>query len=148
VYLARRYGQGPIGASDIAAGHGLDLQYTQQILHRLKKGEIIESTRGPHGGYRLCRDPEVISLREILLAVEGATFQIICDYAPIHPSTDLSTECATKESCSLHGVWKELQGAIDELLERRKLSDLAKLETITPDALVQVGKKAHDEQTI
>jgi Rrf2 family protein len=144
LYVARRYGSAPVGAIEIANSQGLDLQYTQQVLQRLRKGGVIESSRGPHGGYLLARPPHETTLKAILYATEGATFQIICDYAPIHPTSDNSAICSTKESCSLHGVWQELQYAIDELLRNKTLADLLAAEQ-TSQGLVQLGKR---EETI
>lgn len=140
LYLAQRYDESTVGASDIAENQGLDLQYTQQILHRLRKGNVIESVRGPKGGYRLVRAPEKTTLREILYAAEGDTFQIICDYAPIHPNDTAPNQCATKETCSLHGVWQDLRTAIDALLEQKTLADLL-VQPQESDSLVQLGKR-------
>jgi Rrf2 family protein len=138
LHLAKRYGQGPTGAVEVAESHGLDLQYTQQVLQRLRKGGLIESERGPRGGYKLTRLPEEITLKDILYAVEGDTFQIICDYAPIHPEPTSSSSCSTKESCGLHGVWQDLRTAIDKLLEQRTLADLLSVDVSSTAALVQL----------
>lgn len=136
LYLAKQHGAPSAGAAEIAESQGLDLPYTQQVLQRLRKGDIVQSIRGPKGGYKLQRPPSEITLREILYAAEGDTFQVICDTAPIHPATDQPHRCSTRESCGLHGVWQELRAAIDQLLEQKTLEDLMKSE---PDgALVQL----------
>jgi Rrf2 family protein len=140
LHLAQRHGYGAVGAVEIAESQGLDLQYTQQILQRLRKGGVIESSRGPHGGYRLAQPPEKITLKSILYATEGDTFQIICDHAPIHPNPEDSSMCATKETCSLHNVWQDLRTAIDELLEKRTLADLLTFEGTQPN-LVQLTRR-------
>lgn len=140
LHLAKRFGESATGAQEIAESQGLDLQYTQQVLQRLRKGGVVESERGPRGGYRLSRTPEQISLKDILYAAEGDTFQIICDHAPIHPNPENSSMCATKENCSLHGVWQDLRAAIDSLLERRTLADLVNQES-KPTELVTLGKR-------
>ena len=140
LHLARRYGEQAVGAVEIAESQGLDLQYTQQILQRLRKGGVIESSRGPHGGYRLSQPPEKTTLKAILYATEGDTFQIICEHSPIHPNPDDSSICATKEGCSLHNVWQDLRSAIDGLLEARTLGDLVTFEGEHP-SLVQLTKK-------
>lgn len=129
VYLAKKYGTGSVGATEIAQSQGLEFQYTQQILHRLRRGGVIESTRGPRGGYCLSRPPEAISLKDILYATEGDTFQIICEHSPVHPSPNGGSQCATKESCGLHGVWQDIRLAIDRLLEQRTLKDLIGIHT-------------------
>jgi Rrf2 family iron-sulfur cluster assembly transcriptional regulator len=138
LYLAERYGAPPVGAAEIAETQGLDLPYTQQILQKLRKGEVIESARGPKGGYTLQRKPDEITLKDILYAVEGDTFQIICDHHPLHPDALHPTLCATRESCGLHGVWQDLRAAIDKLLEERTLADLLK-KNVLPNPLVQLG---------
>jgi Rrf2 family protein len=139
LHLAKRYGQGTTGAVEVAESRGLDLQYTQQILQRLRKGGLIESERGPRGGYKLTRSPEQITLKDILYAVEGDTFQIICDYAPIHPETTSSSSCSTREGCGLHQVWQELRESIDSLLEQRTLADLLRTDNSPAPALVQLS---------
>lgn len=144
LYLARQDDLSTAGAAEIAESQGLDLPYTQQVLQRLRKGEIIESVRGPKGGYKLKRRPAQITLREILYAAEGDTFQVICDTSPLHPATDQPHRCLTRQSCSLHGVWQELRSAIDHLLEQKSLEDLLKNEGATE--LVQLrtsGKDPH-----
>ncbi len=138
LYLAQHYKEGSIGAAEIAKSQGLDLQYTQQILQRLRKGAIIDSMRGPHGGYSLVRPPEEITLKDILYAAEGDTFQIICDYAPIYPTTESPGCCSTQENCSLHTVWQELRSAIDTLLEQRTLAYLMRLKS-PQSALIQLS---------
>jgi Rrf2 family iron-sulfur cluster assembly transcriptional regulator len=140
VYLAQRYGDGPVGATEIAQSQGLDVQYTQQILQRLRRGGVIESERGPRGGYRLSRTPEAISLKDILYATEGDTFQLICEYSPLHPNLEDQSKCATKENCGLHGVWQDLRLAIDKLLEKRTLKDLIAINTATTH-LVQLASR-------
>jgi Rrf2 family protein len=137
LHLAKNYGQLAIGAAEIAESQGIDLPYTQQILQRLRKGDIIESVRGPKGGYKLQRPPAQITLKDILYAVEGDTFQIICEHAPLHPEADDGMRCATRESCGLHEVWQDLRTAIDQLLADRTLEDLITTETRRP--LVQLN---------
>ncbi|MFN4895097.1 MAG: RrF2 family transcriptional regulator [Pseudomonadota bacterium] len=141
LYLAKRYGGGPVGAVEIAESQGLDVQYTQQILQRLRKGSVIQSERGPRGGYHLARGPELITLKDILYATEGDTFQIICEHTPIHPTPEAASQCATRENCGLHGVWQDLRSAIDQLLEQRTLQDLIGIETGAAN-LVQLVRRS------
>jgi len=138
MYLAKHYGAPPVGAAEIAETAGIDLPYTQQILQKLRKGNVIESARGPKGGYTLQRPPEQITLKDILYAVEGDTFQIVCDRAPLHPDAIHPTLCATRESCGLHGVWQDLRAAIDKLHEERTLANVL-ADTKFEPALVQLG---------
>jgi Rrf2 family protein len=140
MYLALRYGGQPVSAAEIAETQGLDVQYTHQILQRLRKGGIIESERGPKGGYRLERSPKEITLKDILYAAEGDTFQIMCDHAPLHPDATTPSLCSTRETCSLHGVWQELRSAIDSLLEHRTLDSLLTNDSLSP-SFVQLNSR-------
>ena len=119
LYLARSAEGTTVGASELANEHGIPLQYAQQILHRLKKGGIITSVRGPHGGYCLAKLPHQISLRAVLLAAEGETFDMLC---ASHPPYEACT--AAGEACGLRSVWQELKSAIDQLLESHTLSSM------------------------
>lgn len=133
LYLARRYTETAVGAADIAGAQLIPLQYTQQILQRLRKGKIVRSIRGPHGGYRLYREPEATSLKDILYAAEGATFEVICEDNPIHQT------CA-QEGCGLSRIWYDLREQIDLILASKSLADLMKLDaeakTMAPTSLV------------
>ena len=145
VHLAKRYNEPPVGAHDIADSQQLDLQYTQQVLQRLRKGGLIESVRGPRGGYRLARAPSAVTLKDILYAAEGETFEIICDYAPLHPQTNKEFSCSTQQGCSLHGVWRELRETIDSFLEKKTLEQLLQ-EDYTPTVVSSIGRTIPSEE--
>lgn len=116
LYLATKVKEGPIGAQEISEAKSIPLQYTQQILQRLRKGGIIKSARGPNGGYSLCRTPEQTTLKDIFCAAEGDTFEVVCDTDPIYPD-----RCG-QEPCGLHSVWNDLKASIDQLLASRSLA--------------------------
>ncbi len=120
VYIASRHVQGSetVGAAEVAKSQGLPLQYAQQILHRLRKGGIIESIRGPQGGYRLVRAAKEIRLRDILVAAEGNTFEVICDTKPLNLPRCLDG------SCFLRPIWQDLKQQINDYLEHFTLEDL------------------------
>lgn len=139
--LARRAHEGkPLtSAADIAEGNAIAVDYVQQIMQRLKRGGIVVSERGPHGGYLLARQAEQITLRDILFAAEGDTFAIMCDTAP------LSTErCGPNTDCGLRGIWREFHDHIDSFLSRYTLADI--MQKFEPeDVLVQLGSVTHQE---
>lgn len=114
-------GRTPIGAAEIAKAQGVDLDYAHQILQRLRKGDVLKSVRGAHGGYVLSRPSENISLRQILLPSEGDTFEVMCEVKPLNAS-----RCAPGSDCSLRGLWHELKENVDSFLENRSLRSLLK----------------------
>ena len=75
------------------------------------------SVRGPGGGYKLSREAAAISLKDILYAAEGNTFEIICDSNTI--------PCYKYDSnCVLQPVWRELKRKVDDVLESKSLASL------------------------
>ena len=119
LHLARRAGTGPVTGRDIAAREQLPADYVEQILLRMRRAGIVDSTRGARGGYALSRDAESISVREVIQAAELATFDLHCVSHPVD-----AVRCADSGSCSIRPVWMLLQQRIDEVLEGVKLSDL------------------------
>jgi Rrf2 family iron-sulfur cluster assembly transcriptional regulator len=116
LYLARKWSSGAVGAAEIAKTQAIPVQYTQQILQRLRKGGIIRSTRGPRGGYRLARPPGEINLYDVLHSVEGSTFELMCEEDPVYPKL-----CA-EAVCGLHLVWQDLKNAVDGVLKSQTLA--------------------------
>lgn len=131
-----REGEATVGAAEIAASQEIDVQYAQQILQRLRKGDIIESVRGPHGGYKLARDPKEITLRQILLASEGDTFEVICETKPVKQAC-----CSPDSSCSLRSFWEGLRGHVDSYLEGKTLDQLLHA-PMSDGAAVQISRSA------
>ena len=119
LHLARRAATEPVTGRDVAAREQLPADYVEQILLRLRRADIVASTRGARGGYALSRSPELISVREVIQATELTTFDLHCVSHPVE-----ATRCADSESCSIRPVWMLLQQRIDEVLEGVKLSDL------------------------
>lgn len=139
LYMARRQldGMQTVGAPEIAQSQDIALQYTQQILQRLRRGDIIKSVRGPHGGYCLSRSANDITLFDVLHAAEGDTFEVICETRPINHQ-----RCATTTGCGLRVVWTELREQVDAFLKQRTLASVLQLGTnVQPLALV--GRKRH-----
>ncbi len=71
VELALIGGRGPVSASHIAKRQDLSVAYLEQLLHRLKKQGVVTSIRGPRGGYVLAKDPQAITMSEIVRILDG-----------------------------------------------------------------------------
>ena len=72
VELALASGHGPVSAAVVAKRQHLSVAYLEQLLHRLKRQGLINSSRGPKGGYQLARRPSEITMAEIVRVLEGA----------------------------------------------------------------------------
>ena len=131
LHLARRRDEGPITGREIAETERLPGDYVEQILLRLRRAELVRSTRGAHGGYALARAPEDISIRDVIEASESTTFDLHCVSHPVGEE-----RCSSAHNCSIRPVWLLLQQKIDSVLEGVRLSDLLAEES---DVRVRVG---------
>jgi Rrf2 family protein len=69
--LAQRRGQGPIQSREIAERQAIPDAYLNQLLLTLRKAGIVQSVRGPAGGHLLARDPDRVTMAEVIGALEG-----------------------------------------------------------------------------
>lgn len=119
LHLAKRSDEGPVTGRDIAASERLPVDYVEQILLRLRRADIIKSTRGARGGYALARDASEITVRDVIAASELTTFDLHCVSHPVEEE-----RCSAAHECSIRPVWLMLQQRIDEVLDGVRLSDL------------------------
>lgn len=119
LHLAKRSAKGPVTGREIAAVEKLPADYVEQILLRLRRADVIRSTRGAHGGYALSRPPEEISIRDVIHASELETFDLHCISHPVEED-----RCSSSHNCSIRPVWVMLQHKIDDVLSSVHLSDL------------------------
>jgi len=125
LHLAKRAREGPITGRELASRERLPPDYVEQIMLRLRRANVVHSTRGARGGYVLARPAEFISVREVIAASELATFDLHCVSHPVD-----AARCAESESCSIRPVWVLLQQKIDEVLEGVHLADLMEQESV------------------
>jgi Rrf2 family protein len=124
LHLARRSGDGPVAARDMAEKEKLPADYVEQILLRLRRAGLVDSVRGARGGYLLARAPEEITVKDVLDASEHGTFEVNCD---CHRVAD--ARCSTQTACSIRPVWQLLQKRVDDTLGAIRLSNLLHDET-------------------
>ena len=119
LHLAKRASATPVTGRDIAAQERLPADYVEQILLRLRRAEVIRSTRGARGGYMLARPAGEISLRDVIHASELETFDVHCISHPVEED-----RCSSSHNCSIRPVWMLLQRKIDDVLSSVSLADL------------------------
>jgi Rrf2 family protein len=141
LHLARRVSQGPVTGRDIAARERLPVDYVEQILLRLRRAGLVQSTRGARGGYALARPAEEISVRDVIAASELTTFDLHCVSHPVEEE-----RCSASHACSIRPVWVLLQQRIDDVLASVRLSDLL-LEESEVRARVGLTPSAPPSQT-
>ena len=126
-HLARQDGDGPISLALIADAEGLPLAYLEHLAQRLRKAELVQSTRGAHGGYTLGRAAEDITMAEIVRALEGEIAPIEC----ISADPDGKLVCIRDgepghDPCPTKLLWTRVQGSIVRTLTDMTLADLVR----------------------
>ena len=108
----------PVFLKDIARRQDLSEKYLSKLVIPLKAAGLIRANRGSHGGYMLARDPETISVYDIVKILEGDTAPTECVTAP--------SSCRRSGFCPTRSVWKGLAQAVEQYLEQITLSDIVR----------------------
>jgi Rrf2 family protein len=137
LHLARAGGERPVAARELAESENLPADYTEKILRRLRQAEIVTAVRGVSGGFTLARNPSAISVKDIIDATEGTTFEINCTAHPVDVE-----RCGEASECSIRPVWYALRRRIDQMLSEIKLADLVQDEATMRELIDITWEKA------
>lgn len=114
--LASQFGSGkPVRIRSIAERHDVPPRFLVQILLQLKRAGLVASTRGAAGGYHLVREPESISLGEVMETIEGL------------PNGERKTSSASPDSPAVKALtmaWEEVAAVQRRLLGKISLAEL------------------------
>ncbi len=106
-----------IPLKDIAARQGISKKYLEIVVKDMVSGGLLVGASGKGGGYRLCREPEAYTVREILERMEGSLASVAC-------LADPDYDCARKAVCRTLPMWKEFDAMVLAFFDGKKLSDL------------------------
>jgi Rrf2 family protein len=124
IQLGRRHRAGPVPLAEVAEREELPLAYLEQLVARLRKAELVISTRGAHGGYELARAPEAITMAEVVQALEGTLAPMQCLTDPVTNRVLCNHLLDADESCATKLLWTRVQGGISRALEQTTLAEL------------------------
>jgi len=119
VALACEYPRGPMSLAEIARSESIPVGYLEQIMARLRRAGLVESTRGLRGGYRLVAEPSRVTVGQVVRTLEG----------PIAPAECASeageaASCQREMACPSRVFWELLRDRISEVLDATTLADL------------------------
>ena len=117
LYLAQHPEAGYISLKTISESTELSMKYLEMIVGNLKKAELVDSSRGKDGGYKLCRAPEDYNVGEILNGIEENLAPVSCIKAG-------SVNCERSAACLTVPMWKELDDITNAYLATVTLRDL------------------------
>lgn len=118
VYLARHGTQQHISVDSIAKAQNIPAKFLEQIMLALKHGKYVHSVKGQHGGYRLARPPDKISLAEVIRLFDGALAPTESVSKYFYESTPVEKEK------SLLKVFKRVRDQVAETLETTTIADV------------------------
>ncbi len=113
--LALRHGKGPVTLAGISERQDISLSYLEQLFGKLRRHHLVDSVRGPGGGYTLAKPLDMVSVADIIRAVDE----------PVD-----ATQCGGKENCHeehrcmTHDLWVSLNQKIYDYLDSVTLADL------------------------
>lgn len=126
VYLSKKNDSAPVILKNIAGAVKVPETYLRKVFQSLMHGNLIHSHRGAAGGVSLAREPEKISLKDIVFAIDGDM--------PLYTCLESRRNCPSGGDCTLHQIFQEARKKMLEVLESSTLRDLSD----SPDILFPV----------
>lgn len=118
--LARRRDEGLTRLGEIAAAQHIPGRFLENILNELRRGGFVASKRGKDGGFRLNRDPEAVSVGDVIRFVEDSVHPVGCV---------AGHQCPLTGNCIFIGLWDEANQAVEQVYDRKTLADLVREDT-------------------
>ncbi len=113
--LALRQANGPVTLAGSSERQGISLSYLEQLFGKLRRAALVESVRGPGGGYCLAKNTEDISVADIIIAVDEPLDATQCGG---------QENCRGKQRCMTHDLWTDLNRTLFVYLANINLASL------------------------
>lgn len=135
VDMATRGGREPVTLASISERQRISLSYLEQLFGKLRRHGIVESVRGPGGGYYLARPGAQISIADIISAVDEPMDATNCEG---------KGDCQDGQPCSTHALWQGLNEVLQDYLSAVNLQQLVdnQLESKSDAAPVSITKRS------
>ena len=116
--LAKNYVKKPTSLTEISLRQGISISYLEQLFLKLRKNNLVQSSRGPLGGYVLSKPPGEIKLLSIIEAVDEKIKTVKCKKESKKGCNGKSVKCIT------HYLWDDLENHINSFFEKNTLKDI------------------------
>lgn len=135
--LALHADKGPVSLADISKRQHISLSYLEQLFAKLRQNQLVQSVRGPGGGYKLRQLASDIHVAQIIDAVNESVDATNCNGAG---------DCQNGETCLTHYLWCDLSAQIHEFLSGISLASLVERKEVIRVALRQSGADLADRE--
>jgi len=122
VNIALEHENGSISIKEISKKERISGVYLEQLLNKLRREELVKSVRGPSGGYILSKSPDKITVKDIVLILEGNISPVDCASG----RESWKMKCGRNKNCVAKIVWTRLAKSISDCLDAITLEDLCK----------------------
>jgi Rrf2 family iron-sulfur cluster assembly transcriptional regulator len=133
--LALHHGSGPVTLAEISGRQKISLSYLEQLFGKLRRHQLVESVRGPGGGYCLAKDLAAVSVADIILAVDEPIDATQCGG---------KENCRDEQKCLTHDLWAALNDRIFDYLGSVSLRQLVENEKAREAAKAAGVAQVHD----
>ena len=116
--LACHYGAGPVSAREIAERRVIPARFLEQIFVSLRRADLVVAARGAKGGFTLSREPEAITVLDVVEALEGPLASSPCDSAR-------DEACGKSGTCAAGPMWARATNALRDVFASTTLASLA-----------------------
>ena len=116
--LAKNRVKEPTSLTEISLRQGISIAYLEQLFLKLRKNNLVQSARGPAGGYVLSKPPGEIKLLSIINAVDEKIKTVKCRKESKRSCNGKSIKCIT------HNLWDDLEAHINKFFENNTLNDI------------------------
>ncbi len=129
----------PVSLTEIADRQDISQEYLEQLFGKLRKAGLVDSSRGPGGGYKLARDMADIPVADIILAVDEELRVTRC-------GGDAVDGCVKGERCNAHDLWSSLGRQMFSFLSSISLEDVVEKRNLALAATIKQTKDRHVRQ--
>lgn len=123
--IAAKVSRPLVRVSELARAEELPVKFLEQIMQQLREAGHIESVRGKHGGYRLAKPADTITIGEIVRLVDGRIAPIGC----VSETAYEPCNCPDEKHCGLRMLMLDVRNAITAILDRYTLADVVEVTT-------------------
>ena len=136
--IATHSGGDPVSLAEVAERQDISQEYLEQLFGKLRRSRLVESARGPGGGYRLARSMNAIPVAEIIAAVDEELQFTRCN-------GDAVEGCVKGERCNAHDLWSSLGRQMMYFLSSISLEDVVEKRNLALAATIKQTKERHPE---
>lgn len=126
----------PVALADIAHRQDISQEYLEQLFGKLRKAGLVESVRGPGGGYRLASEAADINISDIILAVDEPLRVTRCE-------GDAVEGCLRGDRCNAHDLWSALGRQMMQFLSSITLDDVVSKRNLALAATIKQTMERH-----